>query len=488
MKGNIPVYGTPQTTPNWLLPVVTPTELFWIYASTTAVWCVDSSQVHTNITRALGAYTGNLDNNWNGGILNGLPVINNGVDDPQVWNPVGVGTDLILLPNWPANTKARVVRPFKSYLFALDTTEAGTRYPHKVRWSHTAPAGGIPSSWDFADPAVDAGQAFLPDTGGYVLDSLSLRDSNIVYKENEIWSFQYVGGSKVFHPTRIAGESGMLTRDCAAQFYAQGVKHAVFGADDLLMHDGNTVVSIADKRVRRWLFNQLSTEHYERCFVVPNYRESEVWFCFVPQGQTLCTFALPWSWKTGAFGTPRELPNIRYATSGIIADATTNIAWNSDLDGWDTDTSSWDDRLYGSTSRKVMIAVPSEPSLQYGDQGNLFDGVNFLSYVERTGIPFARMNRNGEPEADVNVRKLLTEIQCRIEAPVGTRVDIYAGAHEDVNEGVTWQGPLPFIVGVDKKVNPYIAGRYLAVKFQTSADALWKLHEYSLEVKVVGKY
>jgi hypothetical protein len=483
MTGHIPTYGTPTTAPNWLLPVPAPIDYYWLYASTTAVHVVDSARVHTDITRLAGPYTGNLDINWNGGLLNGIPVINNGVDDPQMWLPTEPSTKLQALTAWPANTKAKVIRAFKSYLFALDLQESGNLFPHKVRWSHAAAAGAVPSSWDVSDPTVDAGQATLPDTGGYVLDALPLRDSNAVYKEDQIWSFQYVGGAKVFNPVRVANEIGMLTRDCAAQFYARGLKHAVFGADDLVVHDGNSVESIADRRVRKWLFNQLSGENYQRCFVVPNYYSREIWFCFVP-----LSLVLPWSLQSGSFGMVREMPSIRFAASGIVNDDAGAISWDSDSDPWEGDTSAWDERIYGQVIRKVLFGVPSGPSIQYADQGNQFTGVNYTSYIERVGIPFARTDDEGNPEADVNVRKLCTELQPRFEASPGTVIDIYVGAHEDVNEGVTWQGPFPFTVGVDKKINPFVVGRYLAVKFQSAANATWKLHEYALEVKAVGKY
>lgn len=486
--GHSPVYGTPSGTPNWLLPVPGLTDYLWFYASTTAAFCVDSARVHTDITRLFGPYTGNLDVNWNGGLLNGIPVVNNGVDDPQMWNPPVAATKLIKLSNWPASTSARVIRPYKSFLFALDTTEAGNRFQHKARWSSQANAGSVPGSWDVTDATVDTGQATLPDTGGFILDALALRDTNVVYKENEVWGFQHVGGAQVFRPYRINSEGGMLTRDCAAAFYAGGLKHAVFGPDDLYIHDGTSCVSIADKRTRKWLFTQLDTANYKRCFVVANYNARQIWFCFVPTGQTLNTMALPWNWQTGVFGLPRELPAIRFAAAGLVNDTVAGISWDSDSGTWDTDSSAWDERLFGAAQRKLILGLPTGPSLQFADTTQQFNSVNFTSYIERVGIPYARVDKNGEPQADVNVRKLFTELWPRFEAPAGTHIDIYCGAHEDVNEGVTWQGPFDFIVGTHKKVDPCISGRFLAVKFQSAGNAPWKLHEYAMTVREVGKY
>jgi hypothetical protein len=486
--GHTPVYGTPSVVPNWLLPVPGLTDYHWIYASTTAVYMVNSAQVHTNITRALGAYTGDLNNNWNGGLLNGIPVINNGVDDPQMLTPPAPASDLILLTAWPANTKVKCLRPFKQFLFGMDWTESGVRYQHKVRWSNQAAAGAVPSSWDVTDPTVDTGQATLPDSGGFVLDSLPLRDVNIVYKENEVWGFQHIGGAQIFRPYRIIGEAGMLTRDCATSFYAQGLRHAVFGSDDLFIHDGNTAQSIADRRTRRWLFNQISSSNFNRCFTVANYEAQQIWFCFVPEGQTLATMALPWNWKTGTFSLPRELPGVRYISAGLINDTAVGVSWDSDVGAWDADIQVWDERLYGSAARKMLMGVPTGPTLQYLDQGNLFNGSMYNSYVERTGIPYARVDRNGEPQSDVNSRKLMTELWPRFEAAVGTQINISVGSHEDPNAGVTWKGPFPFIVGQHQKINPLVAGRFLAVKFESTANAAWKLHEYAFDVKEVGRY
>jgi hypothetical protein len=489
MSGHTSVYGTPTVVPNWLLPVPGLTDYYWIYASLAKVYMVDSARTHTEITRAAGGdYGGNLDVNWNGGLLNGIPVLNNGVDDPQFLNPPTPASDLALLTNWPANTKVRVLRPFKQYLFGMDWTESGTRFQHKVRWSNQAAAGAVPSSWDVTSSTVDTGQATLPDSGGFALDSLPLRDVNIVYKENEIWGFQYVGGAQVFRPYRIVSEAGMLTRDCAVTFYNKGLRHAVFGGDDLLIHDGNTAESIADRKLRRWLYSQISTSNFERCFAAPNYPMSEVWFCFVQEGQTHANLALPWNWRTGVFGTPRQLPNIRYATAGLINDGVAGTSWDSDSGSWDSDTSAWDERLYGSASKKLLMGVPTGPTLQFVDQGNQFAGTNFTAYIERVGIPYARVDRNGDPESDVNVKKLMTELWPRFEASPGTVVEIYVGSHEEVNQGVNWAGPFNFIVGTHQKINPMVQGRFLAVKFQSTANAQWKLHEYAMTVVETGRY
>ena len=489
MSGHGPIYGTPTVAPYWLLPVPTIVDYRWLYASLTKVYTVDSSRTHTDITRTVGGdYAATIDGNWTGGVLNGIPVINNGVDVPQMWNPASPATPLAALTAWSGTWRAGSLRPFKSFLFAVDVTEGGVRYPHKVRWSHPALPGAVPSTWDETDTTKDAGQVTLGDTGGYILDCLPLRDTNMIYKEDQVWGFQYVGGNRIFREYKLLSETGALTRDCAAPYFSGGLKHAVFGSDDLFIHDGNSAQSIADKKIRRWLFNQLSGQHFRRSFVVANYAAREIWFCFTPQGETLATMALPWSWETGVFGLPRQLPNTRFIAAGLVNDTGVSSTWDSSTGSWDVDTGLWDDRLYGQVSRRVVIGVPGGPSLQFGDTTNQFAGVNMTSSLERTGLAFIKQARDGSLKADLTVRKLVTELYPRLEAANGTVVRIYVGIQEELNQGVTWAGPFNFTVGTDKKINPLVSGRFIAVKFETITDVDWKLHGYELEIVPVGKY
>jgi hypothetical protein len=490
MLGHVATYGTPGVAPYWLLPVPTTAEYRWLYASLTKVYTVDSAGTHTDITRTSGGdYAATLDTSWTGGLLNGIPVINNGVDVPQMWNSPVPATKLVALSNWNANWIAKSLRPYRSYLFAMDVTETGTRYPHKVRWSHPALPGAVPASWDETDTTKDAGQVTLSDTGGFVLDSLPLRNTNVVYKEDQIWGFQFVGGNKIFEPVRILSEVGAMSRECAVPFFSRGVlMHAVFGADDLLVHDGNSARSIANKKVKRWLFNQIDPGNFERCFVVANYAMNEVWFCFPSTSESLANWALPWSWVDDSFGLPRELPSVRHIASGLNSYTDVSDVWDSDSATWDSDSTLWDERAYGAAARRLIMGVPSGPTLQYVDQTNQFAGSNMTVQLERTGLAFSKQARDGTLKADLKVRKLVRELWPRIEGTGGGVVNIYVGAQEEVNSAITWAGPFPFTIGTSQKINPWISGRFIAVRFESNSDISWKLHGYELELEPLGVY
>ena len=98
-KGHTTVFDPPSIVPYWALAAQTATDVFWLYAGLDKVFTVEQSGTHTDITRASGDYTGTVTDLWNGTVLAGIPVITNGIDDPQSWSPIAAATALVDLPN-----------------------------------------------------------------------------------------------------------------------------------------------------------------------------------------------------------------------------------------------------------------------------------------------------------------------------------------------------------------------------------------------------
>ena len=171
--GWVQIFGTPGVAPHFALPVLSPSQAFWLYTSLTKGYVYDGS-AHTNITRQTAAvdvdYTATATRQWNGTLFGGIPILNNGIDVPQFWGTLSVGTKLANLTNWPATLRAAVVRAFGAYLIAIYITDAGTVYPHLVKWSSEATdPGTLPGSWDETDETVDTGEYDLPDTNAGLL-------------------------------------------------------------------------------------------------------------------------------------------------------------------------------------------------------------------------------------------------------------------------------------------------------------------------------
>lgn len=484
-KGHSALFDPPSIAPYWAIGVPTVEEFAWLYTGLAKAYTF-ASGVHTDVTRVAGDYTASAEIPWNGGILGGLPIITNGTDDPQVWNPPVPATPLVDLPNWPADTLCRIIRPFKNFLIAMDVTKSGTRFPHMVKWSHSAVPGAVPSSWDETDPTLDAGEDELTDTkSGFIVDGLQLGDSFIIYKEASVHSMRFVGGTFIFAFAGNLDSVGALSTRCIRPV-DKGKQHFVGAPDDIYVHDGRSARSLLDKKQKKWFINTIDADNAKKSYAVQNFRDSEMWFCFPESGQTLPSLALVWNWKDDTIGT-RALPNAAFIAEGVT-NVTTTEDWDSDTGTWDTDITLWGERLFDVLNKRLVICDPTNTKLFKADDTNQFNAVNFTSFVERTGLAIVGQDRFGNPKVDVESMKLVSTIWPKV---TGGPINVRVGTQEFLEGAISWSSALSFDPTTQNRLDlldSFPPGRFIAVRFESAADVEWELHGYDLEIDIVGKY
>jgi len=474
-KGESSVYTTPAVDPYWLLPVQTESNYYWIYPSLTKCYVTDGT-TNTNITRQTSSvdvnYAATASIGWNGGVLAGIPVINNGVDDPQMWTPQSTTTKLQSLTwasgqTWGSQSKiARVIRPFKQFLVALDLTESGTRYRQRVRWSHPADSGSIPSTWNEADTTKDAGVHELAELGGSVVDCLPLGDTNIIYKDTQTIGMQHIGGQYVFRFYNIFKDSGLLTRRCVKPFFG---KHFCVTNGDVIVHDGNSVESVLHQKDKDWLFNAIDSTNYDRTFVSPNYQKNEMWICFPQNGDSFATLALVWNFKDNTTSV-RELPTVKHIGYGLV-DPSGSDNW-ADTQAWDLDASQWGETSYSPTIIKNIMAGSTK--FYMADDTEQSDGTNITSFAEKVGLDFDEPNRV----------KHIKRIWPRITTSGDITVSI--GKQMERSDSVTWKD-YTYSSG-DSKVDVDISGRFISFKISSNTNVTWDLKEYDIEYDLKGRF
>ena len=62
---------------------------------------------------------------------------------------------------------------------------------------------------------------------------------------------QFIGGTYVFRFYKIFDDFGIANRDCAVEFSSG--KHCVFTGTDLVVHDGQTSLSVVSGKMRKLL-------------------------------------------------------------------------------------------------------------------------------------------------------------------------------------------------------------------------------------------
>jgi hypothetical protein len=492
------VFGTPGGAPHFALPVKGTAATWWLYVSLTNGYVYNGS-THTDVTRTVGGttYSASLTENWNGFVFGGIPILNNGIDLPQMWfGAYATSLKLTNLANWPSTMRAAIMRNFGSYLIAFNITDTATPtaadgshiYPHLVHWSNPAEPGTVPTSWDYADPNVESGRNDLPDTNsGFILEAKQLGSTMYIYKERSIWKMNFIGGQFIFRFDTFLEDVGILAPRCVCMDIT-GTKHVVVTQDDIITHNGNAPESILTDRQRVTLFTALNRDAAQTSFIFNNKAKDEIWFCFPEQGQTQPSRALIWNAKGGrgaiSYASGITFRNVALGDLQGVSTELWNLGGNNAVDQaetWDMDTGPW-----SLITRQKMVLCAPDPTklLTYTgfkfyqmDKGTTRDGVSFSATLTLIN--------------DFKQMKMVDSVWPKMEgAPIRLRV----GFRETVKGNLTWQDYTTFNPNTDMWVNTIVnedlpgCGKAVSIEFSSVTSDMWKLEGYSMNIEVVGPY
>ena len=468
VSGQKAVYGTPLHEAQLLLNLRSPLVNYWIYPSEENITVLDGV-THFDITPDATLDPTLVANEWTGGILNGIAVLNNYYNNPVYW-PGTTTEKCVDLPGWPAGTKCKALRPFKYHLFALNVTDTNGIFSDSIMWSDAAEPGSVPQSWEPL-PENQAGFLSLAAGGGNIIDAIQLRDQLFIFKDTSTWAVQYVGGNQVFAARKVLETSGILARNCAVEIKGNLI---ILTDSDVILFDGQQAVSIIDKRMRKYLFSQLDPVAFTSAFVTKNWVETEVWICIPTVGNATPNVALVWSRDENAWGI--RTINYSCATAGLVAPTTGVQTWDAFPGSWNDASPIWDTSTYRVTSESILAAQGL--TLQNIDADVTDNGTPISAYIRKLGLGL------GDPQT----RKLIKRIWPRVSAPVGTVITVRAGAHDEPNGEVTWSSPVSFTVGAQEKVDTFAQGRYLAIDISSESVQPWTLTGFDVEFSTVGAW
>lgn len=436
----------------------------WYYMGDGAVY---KTQFNTDTLLTTGVPSAGTD--WDSTLFNNIPVFNNTVDPP--WTTID---DLALtpVPAFPTDLICEAIRPYASYLIALNITDTGTgdKQENRLIWSDASDAGALPASWDIADPTTLAGDAYLTSTKGEIIDGASLRDMFVVYKTHSMYLLRQVPGQTVMKIDKVQVNSGLLAKNCVAEFKG---KHFVVSDADVVLFDGQNVTSIADKRVRSEIFANIDIDNYANTYIVRYDRQDEFWVCFPTTGQTVPNRAAIWNWKDDTW-TFRDLDQSYHIASGL-ANFATSPAWSAAIGSWEDYIGSW----LPISNNPTTDTLVSASTMKLGIIDDGYDSYN---------VPMPSSLEKHSMGLDSDRIKMVDSIIPRITADVGTQLWIRIGTQMLPDDTITWHPEQEYIVGTDRDTHHLAKGRYISVRFRTDSAGLnWKLHGFRMKTKECGK-
>lgn len=481
LLGHEQVFGTLPEAPHFIMPVSGPTQLWWLYMSLTKGYVYDGSD-HTEITRISGDYSTTDTRQWNGTMLGGIPIINNGVDVPQYWASYSIGTEFDNLPAWPSDLRARVTRALGPFLMMFNITEAGQNYPHRVRWSHPADPGSAPSNYDIDDPAFDGGQFDMSDgNAGVIVDALPLNGDMFVYKEGSTHRVRYIGGQNIFSDDAFLETVGLLGPRCVT-VTDDGLRHVMLTQDDVVVHDGNSSWGLLDKRLRKTLFNALDPDNYLNSFVFTNPLYKEVWVCYPEAGNQHPNRALIWNYsndaKQGAFSEAAvDFRGVDIGTLQSAGDGT----WDADTGSWNADSSPWE-----RSNRRRLVAVKTDQSkFVQLDVGQTRDGASFGWTVSREALGVFGETRDRQPIVDITTVKQFDRVWPRAS---GAACNVRVGFRDKFDEATDWSTQQEFDPALHNFVDAEGSGRLISIEYTSISDNPWRLDGHDVQMEQVSEF
>jgi hypothetical protein len=282
----------------------------------------------------------------------------------------------------------------------------------------------------------------------------------------------------VFSWDRFLETVGVLAPRCAAPT-GDGKFHFVAGQDDVYIHDGTTITSLLNGRMKRTLFNAIDALNYGNSFVFAKPDTDEMWFCYPESGNTHPTRALIWNYGVKSqFGALSEAAvDFRASASAdVVADA--EEVWDGDAGVWDSDGSVWD----SVSKRKTLVLRPEINRFMMLDAGVDNNGTPVAATIQRTGLAIAGQRRGGEWVNDFSLVKFVKRVWMRAS---GAPFQVRPGTQETVDGVLSWSFPMTFDPSTMLYVDFLKTGVVLAIEF--SGTQPFAVQGYKLEVSPAGR-
>jgi len=180
---------------------------------------------------------------------------------------------------------AKRIAIYKNRLMIADTTESGSNFPSRVRYSKA----GDPTTWGVSD-AIDV----TTTSGDKIIRMIPLYDNLIVFKENSVHVVYFVGGDLPFgtqtldeRVTNIAPWSIAKTQDGLVFLSEEG----------LFVCDGESVQPHPQAMKIQGILDSLYIASLDQCYGASSDILHQYWLSVPIKGSSTCNYILVYDWK-----------------------------------------------------------------------------------------------------------------------------------------------------------------------------------------------
>ena len=384
-------------------------------------------------------------------------VFTNGVDDIQYYDPATA--EVTEVPNLPSsgNTQCVALAVWDSSLVLIGTSEGGTNYNQRVRWSDK----GDITEW----VTGDANYIDLFDSVDKVLRGLTLGPYLIVYRENSIVRGSIVGSAiKRFQWDTMVTAEGLIASGGVVDI---GDSHFVVGQEEIYLYRAGFDKNPIGANIDPLLYGddaEMDKANDHRLFCVYIKDRKDVWIFYQTTAGTLPDKAIRYSTKYQAF-TTRETSTDEFLGSGISTDSN-SLTWNDLVGTWEDQTWKWNSTSVGGDSENVILCRGGGQSVKYDFLSPDDDGVAQDWEIETPDL----VHPNGELRHDY------VEIKC-----CGGDATI----EYSTDGGINWMTIETISPGLDPvKIRVYKQFVGQSIRYRLSGSSAFCLYWYNVRYTV----
>jgi hypothetical protein len=295
------------------------------------------------------------------------------------------------------------------------------------------------ASWTAATSNT-AGDAFLLDTPGKILDGGQLGEFFIAYKSDSVVRVRETGDTFVLAFESIFEDDGIYSTRCFANI--GNAQHLVVGNYGVYLHDGQSQrQDIAKDKFKDTMYALVNSTRRDRAFCFQQTRDKEVWFCISTTGNSSgaegCDIAFVYNYEDGKLH-KRSLPDL-------------SDIFETELDG----------------VLKIYAAKPDDANLQVLSSTALESG----GFFERTDDNLT------DNSITKQINRILVNAKgaCNL-AITGTK---FLGDSKSYTN-------IAFDPATQYKVDTRVSGRYMNLKVTMNGTTNPELTKLQFDIKVIG--
>jgi hypothetical protein len=208
----------------------------------------------------------------------------------------------------PVTISPRVMLAYGERICIFNVNDGVQQYPQRIQ------ASTISNLGDFTGTGSYGADLFTQLSADKIMNAEVLADTVMVYGEDHIVGFYYVGGEKIFDVQPIVLTKGLWAPNALIAFPD---RHYFLGRDNLYTFAGNTQVDEFGDQVRKELFRTILRDAHELAFMEYREETGELVLFYPVQSNEYCDRYMAYNiiTKSWVSGTAAHYCGSRYRTT-----------------------------------------------------------------------------------------------------------------------------------------------------------------------------